>query len=151
MKTVMNYRGYIIKQVNEWDIKQGVPEYKIGEFCVFNKDNDVEYDSIDNIEEAKEKIDGLVDDKKRITSRLAKNVNLNNEVHKGMNKSWMKELPFSSFHEYVDIKYGGICKKDIILGQFKSVSDFSKYCFGVLPIIQKRKEDIKEFNKICID
>jgi REP element-mobilizing transposase RayT len=78
-------------------------------------------------------------------------VNLNNEIHIGMNKPWMKELSFSSFREYMDNKSKGICKKDIILGQFKSNSDFSRYCFSVLPSIIKRKEEIKGFDKMCID
>lgn len=78
-------------------------------------------------------------------------VNLNDKVHKGMNKSWMSELPFSSFKEYIDIKCKGICKKDIILGQFKSAGNFSKYCFDLLPVIQKRKEEMKEFDKVCLE
>lgn len=78
-------------------------------------------------------------------------VNLNDRVHKGMNKVWMCELPFSSFKEYTNPKYNGICKKKILFGQFKTSKDFSKYCFDILPIIQQRKEDLKEFNKVCID
>ncbi|ETB63579.1 TPA: hypothetical protein DIC38_02625 [Candidatus Nomurabacteria bacterium] len=78
-------------------------------------------------------------------------VNLNDRVHKGMNKEWMKELPFSSFNEYVNKNIKGICKKDIILGQFKNEKDFIKYCLEVLPIIKKRKEDLKEFKNICIE
>ena len=82
---------------------------------------------------------------------LAVYVNLNDRVHKGMNKPWMKELPFSSFKEYAGIQEKGICKKDIILGQFKDRKAFIKHCNEILPIIKKRKEDIKEFNNICID
>jgi len=78
-------------------------------------------------------------------------VNLNDKVHKGLNKDWMGRLPISSFKEYTDVNYKGICKKDIILGQFKSTGDFTKYCFEILPVIQKRKEDTNEFDKVCIE
>jgi len=92
MKTVMNYRGYIIKQVNELDIKKGdAPDYDLGSFCVFTKDNEIEYEA-GSIEEAKEQIDGLIEDRKQITSRLAKNVNLNNEVRDPENYKFKEDL-----------------------------------------------------------
>ena len=78
-------------------------------------------------------------------------VNLNDRVHKGMNQSWLIELPFSSFKEYLDVTRKGICKKDVILGQFKNSKDFSRYCLEILPIIQKKKEDLKEFDKVCLE
>jgi REP element-mobilizing transposase RayT len=78
-------------------------------------------------------------------------VNLNDKVHKGMNQSWLLDLPFSSFKEYLSKTGRVICKKDIILGQFKTSKDFSKYCFEILPIIQKRKEEMKDFNKVCLE
>lgn len=78
-------------------------------------------------------------------------VNLNDQVHKGMNKDWMAELPFSSFNEYVNKGVKGICKKDIILGQFKDIESFKKYCAETLPVIQKQKEDLRQFRSVCID
>ncbi len=78
-------------------------------------------------------------------------VNLNNMVHEGMNKLWMRELPFSSFAEYSGEQKNGICKKDIILDQFKSSSDFIKYSKDTLPLIRKRKEDLSDFKSVCID
>lgn len=75
MKTIMNYKGYIIKQVTERDVKNGsVPDYKLGEFYVFTKDNEIEYDGCGTIEEAKEQVDGLVLDrtsKSKLRDRLA--------------------------------------------------------------------------------
>lgn len=78
-------------------------------------------------------------------------VNLNDKVHEGMNKSWMEELPVSSFREYTDIRYKGICSKEIILNQFKMPNSFLRYCNEVLPLIKKRKEEIKEFDKACLE
>jgi len=78
-------------------------------------------------------------------------VNLNNMVHEGMNKDWMKLLPFSSFNEYLNNSTDGVCQKEIILGQFKNSKEFSEYCFELLPIIKRYKKEIKEFSKACID
>lgn len=62
----MNYKGYIIKQVTERDVKNGsIPDYKLGEFYVFTKDNEIEYDGCGTIEEAKEQVDGLIMDKNK--------------------------------------------------------------------------------------
>lgn len=77
MKTIMNYKGYIIKQVTERDIKNGsIPDYKLGEFYVFTRDNEIEYDGCETIEEAKEQVEGLVADrnqtaKSKLRKRLA--------------------------------------------------------------------------------
>ena len=80
-------------------------------------------------------------------------VNLNNLIHKGLNKNWMIKLPFSSFGEY---EYGGtkkeqICKKDILLCQFKNKKAFTDFCKDTLPIIQKLKKEKDELKNICID
>lgn len=78
-------------------------------------------------------------------------VNLNNLVHKGMNKEWMTKLPFSSFDEYKGITKDQICKKDILLDQFKNQAEFIKFCKDTLPTIQAYKKEIGEFEDICID
>jgi hypothetical protein len=73
----MNYKGYIIKQVTERDVKNGsIPDYKLGEFYVFTRDNEIEYDGCETIEEAKEQVEGLVADrnqtaKSKLRKRLA--------------------------------------------------------------------------------
>jgi putative transposase len=78
-------------------------------------------------------------------------VNLNDRVHKDMNMLWMKDLPFSSFDEYTGKRTYGICEKGIILDQFKDVKDFLRYCDETLPLIQQRKQDLKDFEDTCID
>jgi hypothetical protein len=59
----MNYKGYIIKQITERDVKNGIEDYRLGDFCVFTRDNEIEYDDAGTIELAQEQIDGLVSDK----------------------------------------------------------------------------------------
>lgn len=76
--------------------------------------------------------------------RIGVYVNLNDRIHDNLNKKWMQELPFSSYKEYIDSKCKGICKKDIILGQFDCTERFSMYCNEMLQILKKQKEDFKE-------
>lgn len=78
-------------------------------------------------------------------------VNMNDQVHKGINKEWMKKMPFSSFTEYADSSFEGLCEKDIILKQFKNRKEYISSCKETLPIIQQRKELSNEFADICID
>ena len=63
MKTIQTYKGMKIMQLGKKDV--GTETWKIGDIKVFNQDGDEEYDSIGSIEEAKEKIDGLLLDRKR--------------------------------------------------------------------------------------
>lgn len=71
-------------------------------------------------------------------------VNLNDKVHKGLNKEWMTSLPISSFNEYIDSGFENPrCDKGIILSQFKSLENYKKYAIETLPDILKRKEELK--------
>ena len=78
-------------------------------------------------------------------------VNLNDRVHKDMNKAWMKKLPFSSSNEYISKRTQGICTKEIVLSQFRDTKSFVSYCESTLKIIMENKKNLKEFENICID
>ena len=61
-------------------------------------------------------------------------VNLNNRVH-----SLGHLMSKSSWNEYVS-KFGGFCKKDIILEQFGSGDEYRKFCEGtIIDIVEGRK------------
>ena len=73
-------------------------------------------------------------------------INLNNLVHKDLNKEWMGTLPFSSLGEYVENRIDtkdDFCKKNVILDQFKNIQKYKKYAMETLPDIVKRKDDNK--------
>lgn len=73
-------------------------------------------------------------------------VNLNDKVHKNLNKEWMTALPISSFNEYTDSNFKNpLCNKEIILGQFKSLEKYKKYAIETLPDIINKKDDINMF------
>ena len=61
-------------------------------------------------------------------------VNLNNLVHGYGSKDFR-----SSWNEYVN-KAGGICKKEIILGQFKNVKEYKKLAEGTMREIKHRRD-----------
>ena len=81
---------------------------------------------------------------------LSAYVNLNNEVHQLGNET--SKLVRSSMGEYLnETKTGGICKRDIILDQFRNTEEYEKNAREtVKEIIRKRKED-KELMKMLME
>ncbi|MEX2028916.1 MAG: transposase [Candidatus Paceibacterota bacterium] len=77
-------------------------------------------------------------------------VNLNNRVHKGLNKKWMNNPNFSSFREYVEETSKLFCGKDIVLGQF-SKKEYKTFCEEILPEILRRKEEEKEMKAMLLE
>lgn len=79
---------------------------------------------------------------------LSAYVNLNDKVHRELNKEWMKKYPISSFSQYTEeengIKSKTRCEKGIVLEQFKSKKEYEKFATGSLQDILKRKEEIKD-------
>ena len=78
-------------------------------------------------------------------------VNLNDRVHEGLNKNWMKELPFSSWNQYIGMKNIPFCNPSIVLEQFKNKEKYKIFAEQLLPIIVKRKKDEKDLNNIFFD
>ncbi|MEK7579511.1 MAG: transposase [Patescibacteria group bacterium] len=76
-------------------------------------------------------------------------VNLNFKIHPfggPTSKLWM-----SSWDEYVGKSMVEICRKDVILEQFRSHGGYEAYARGVLPSILKRKENEKELQKLLLE
>ena len=72
-------------------------------------------------------------------------VNLNDKVHKNLNKPWMAKLPFSSFAEFIgERKEKIICQQGIVLDQFSSRAKYKIYAEDVLPDILRRKKEEKD-------
>jgi putative transposase len=78
-------------------------------------------------------------------------VNLNNRVHRNLNKKWMNDLPISSFKEYISKTINSFCTKDIILGQFKNMKEYENFCKETLPEILKKKEIDKELKNMLLE
>ena len=68
-------------------------------------------------------------------------VNLNYKVHK-LNRK--KDLFLSSWNEYLDDNLSGICAKNIIREQFKTLEDYERFSKNTLVSILERKELLAE-------
>ena len=73
-------------------------------------------------------------------------INLNNKVHQlGCSASKPDdELIENSWGEYTDSIIGGLCKKEIVLEQFKNKEEYKKYAMDILPSLVESKIDKKE-------
>lgn len=140
-----NHFHLLLEQVNENGISKFMHRLSTGYTNYFNEKNK----RTGSLFEGSYKAKHIVSNEYLI--HLAFYINLNDKIHKDMNEEWMKTLPFSSFKEYIDPNINGICYKDIILGQFKNQKDFYNRSISSLPSIIKRKEDLKEFNNMCIE
>ena len=77
-------------------------------------------------------------------------VNLNNKVHH-VGDLVANKLVKSSWNEYLSPEKHGICKKDIILKQFKSPGEYENYALKMLPEFLQRKEEEKEIAELLIE
>lgn len=66
-------------------------------------------------------------------------VNLNYKVHK---LKPGRDLFLSSWNEYLNETYQGICSKDVMLGQFKSRKGYEKFAESTLEAILKKRADV---------
>jgi len=73
-------------------------------------------------------------------------VNLNDRVHKLRGGT-----SFSSWREYIVDVDENLCKKNIILRQFKGVSEYKSFAESSLRDILERKEVLKEFQKLLLE
>ena len=79
-------------------------------------------------------------------------INLNNFIHKGLNKLWFKKFPFSSFPIFIDsLKTSKFCNPKIILDQFSSTKEYHLYAKEIFSGIVSRKETNKELKKLFFD
>lgn len=79
-------------------------------------------------------------------------VNLNYKVHKldqfGRPTS---KLNISSWNEYISKTKENLCKKDIILSQFKNIREYKEFAENSLEDILERKENAKELWNLFLD
>lgn len=76
-------------------------------------------------------------------------VNLNNHLHQLGNP--VSKLVRSSWEEYKNKNSKGLCKKDIILEQFKTVREYENYALGTLPDMLAKREGYKEIEHLMFD
>ena len=78
-------------------------------------------------------------------------VNLNDRVHQlgGSASKLVKSM--SSWGEYTDKKTKGICEKDIILGQFRVLSEYKRFALSSFETILERKGELKDIREFLLE
>lgn len=82
---------------------------------------------------------------------LSAYVNLNNKVHQLGNKASNLVESMSSWREYIGENNNGICDKEIILGQFRSIPEYKEFALGSLKTIRERKESLKDMESFLLE
>lgn len=78
-------------------------------------------------------------------------VNLNNRVHQLGSEASKLVQSRSSWEEYMGEVKNGLCRKDIILDQFKNKKDYQEFAESALESILERKEEMKEMEKYLLE
>lgn len=73
-------------------------------------------------------------------------VNLNNRVHR-----LQRAQIFSSWEEYGCQQEDGLCKRDIILDQFKNFSEYKEFVESSLQDILERKESARDLDSLLLE
>lgn len=77
-------------------------------------------------------------------------VNLNDQVHQLSSSTAKSPLVRSSWEEYQNGQVG-ICKKEVILGQFKNLKEYETFALSSLELSLERKKEEKEFKALLIE
>jgi REP element-mobilizing transposase RayT len=78
-------------------------------------------------------------------------INLNDRVHQLGSPTSKLVRSRSSWREYTDERCKGICEKDIVLKQFKSIGEYKKFAFLSLELILERKEKLKDIGEFLLE
>ena len=78
-------------------------------------------------------------------------VNLNDRVHQLGSETPKLVESMSSWKEYIDRGVKGICKKEIILEQFKNVDEYKEFALSSLEAIINRKEELGSFDGLLLE
>lgn len=73
-------------------------------------------------------------------------VNLNDRVHQLGGETPKLVKSKSSWEEYMNGGIGGICEKEVIMGQFRNAGEYKEFALSSLESIIQRKEEMRDFN-----
>lgn len=78
-------------------------------------------------------------------------VSLNDRVHQLGGETPKLVKSRSSWNEYTDKGVEGICKKEVILEQFKNKGEYEKFALESLELIIKRKQELKGIEDFLLE
>lgn len=136
-----NHFHFILEQVAERGIEKFMHKLGTGHSKYFN----TRYKRSGSLFQGKFK-SKLVDNNEYLL-HLSVYVNLNDRAHNHGRQA--STLSASSWNEYINERYDrGICKKDIILGQFNNREEYKKFAESSLDSITERKILLKELEEM---
>ena len=77
---------------------------------------------------------------------LSAYINGNAQIHKLVKDA--KDWPYSSYQDYIGLRNGSVCNKNVILNYFKSSEEYSKYTKQVIKTCLNKKEFLKDINSL---
>ena len=78
-------------------------------------------------------------------------VNLNDRVHQLGGETPKLVRSRSSWKEYTDRGVEGVCRKEVILGQFKNMDEYKKFALSSLESIIERKKNLKDIDNFLLE
>ena len=137
-----NHYHFILKQLVDGGIAEFMKRLNGGYTWYFNKRNARNGALLQGVYKSK-----LISDNDKLLE-LSVYVNINNQVHKIKGEN--AKLVRASWDEYVD-GVVGICKKGVVLEQFKNPKEYRKFAEDMLPLLHERKEEEKELKALLLD
>ena len=131
-----NHYHFVLKQLAEDGISKFMHKLDLGYTNYFNK----KYDRSGSLFQGTFKEAHIKTNEYLLY--LSGYANGNVEIHKiAKAEDWQ----WSSYRDYLGLRNGTLCNKEIILSQFKSVEEYKEYVDLVIKNSSERKEEMKEY------
>lgn len=138
-----NHFHLILKQLVDKGIEKIMQKIGTGHTMFFNN----KYERSGSLFQGKFKAIHI--DSNEYLLHLSGYTNLNDRVHQLGGKA--SKLVRSSWWEYMDEKAEGICKKEIILEQFRNRDEYKEFALSSLESIVKRKQALKGIDDFLLE
>ena len=127
-----NHYHFLIKQNSDISIAKLISKICTSYSKIFNKKNE----NVGHV--FQDKFRAVLVDSNEYLVWLSAYIH-NNPKTAGLVKSLL-DYPWSSYHDYMGNRQDSLCKKDIILSQFKKISDYKKFVDEASELILEKKE-----------
>ncbi|MHB8860727.1 MAG: transposase [Minisyncoccota bacterium] len=140
-----NHFHVVLEQLVDGGISEFMKRLSGGYTCYFNNKNE----RAGSLFQGKFKAVHI--DSNEYLLHVSAYTNLNDRVHQLSGSTPKLVESLSSWREYTDKMFPGICQKDIILGQFKDVGEYRDFALSSLESITQRKEELKDFDRFSLE
>lgn len=140
-----NHFHLILEQVTDGGISEFMKRLSGGYTGYFNN----KYERMGSLFQGKFKVVHI--DSNEYLLHVSAYVNLNDRVHQLGGRTPKLVESMSSWREYTDKGIKGVCKKEIILGQFRNVDEYKEFALSSLESIMERKEELKGIGSFLLE